>query len=182
MGHTTGHQNGTNSNRQGTIHDSARGGRLAKLLAALGACWLTLGCQSEPAVQAPLSATVTDPSAEKLHEICEQLLIHYALSQSLPPSLEALRDAKAGDTLSLVSPVSGRPYAYFAKPLFLKGRTNRLLVCDADVAKATVRGRPARWVVLVTEPDPDSDPGGPLTTQVVLMAQSELDAALSADK
>ena len=57
-----------------------------RLLAALGACWMAFGCETTPVVEPPLSGTVTDPSAEKLHEICERLLIYYALNQSLPPN------------------------------------------------------------------------------------------------
>ena len=141
---------------------------------------MAFGCETTPVVEPPLSGTVADPSAEALHEVCGQLLVYYALNQALPPNLDALRGAEAGDKAPLVSPGSGKPYFYHNPPIILPGRTGGLLIHDPATAKATVRGRPARWVVLVAEPDPETNPGGPLTTQVFLMSEAELGAALSA--
>lgn len=122
------------------------------------------------------SATVYDPSAERLHDICGYLLLYYRQHRALPPSLEALRAARSGEIPPLLCPESGQPYLYQESAVEMPGRPGRLLVHAPSRARATVQGYPSRWAVLVAEPRGE----GPLVAQVVLIPEAEIRAALAA--
>ena len=172
-----------NTGRRGWIPGTDRVARVPWPLTAclpLAVSLMVLGCETTTATRSPFSATVDDPSAQRLHEICEHLLLYYAVNQALPPTLEGLRQVRPESLPPLVSPESGQPYVYHRTPIYLQGRSSRLLIHDPVRAKATIRGEPARWVVLVAEPDPEL--GGPLATQVVPITESEMEAAFAAAK
>ncbi len=143
-------------------------------------CILVAGCQSTGPEQDTLSATVTDPSAVRLHEICEHLLLYYAQNWSLPPNLEALHGTGPGELPPLVSPVSGEAYLYYKTPVKLPERPQLLLIQDPTPAKVSVRGESSRWVVIIAEPKSEEIlTNDPLVTQVIPLPISDIRKALT---
>lgn len=150
---------------------------LRRAAAALGLLAMMGGCQSNPAptpVAAPApvvrgngpvsadQAVYTDPSAIRLEDIDEAILLYYRVQGSMPPTLDDLRSlGSIAADLNLVSP-SGQPYAYVPGGLSAPGSQKLLVVYDpADSAN----GR--RWCILISPPHP----GAPLSAEVLALPE-----------
>lgn len=141
-----------------------RGGALA--------CLLALGCVSVPSGTAP--ETIDDPAAERLHRLCEHVVLYYAAQRELPPDAGALKEAFGAALPPLVSPRSGEDYSFLSGAAAIAGRPGRLFLFDP--APATVAGRRCFWGILVSE----SPQKRSLVTQVVPLEEREVAEALHA--
>ena len=141
---------------------------LATFLFGSGCQVTTEGERSTPA------DTIGDPTAERLHAICGELLIYYLKHQALPGSLDALRKSTSRPEAlpPLVEPESGREFLYYRMPAAIPTRQGRLLILSPTRAAQSPPDRPLRWAVLVSKPQP----GGQIITQVVLLSESEIQA------
>jgi hypothetical protein len=132
-------------------------------LAALGA--ISAGCeQPEPPIRKP--GVVIDPCAERLHDVCGKLLLHYAANKSLPPGFEQLRGI-CGQSLPPVCPVSGEPYKYNPAGIEIPGRAGRLILHDATPAHSGMM-----WGIIA---EANNENG--LTARVVLLPESSVSSA-----
>ena len=112
------------------LKSSLRGWTRALVLLALG--W-TAGCQTpgEPAAPSP-RPPVTDPCAERLHEISGQLLLYYATNKRLPQSPDELATVELKSSgPPLVCPESGKAYLYRPDGLTVPGYPGLLVLYDA---------------------------------------------------
>ena len=63
-------------------------------------------------------ATLSDPCAEHMQDLCEAMLLYYTTNKRLPATLPELQPyADAGTTLTFTCPVSGDPYTYVPEGL-----------------------------------------------------------------
>ena len=141
----------------------------------VGTGLLVAGCQTGTPGGPAVSGTATDPCFWRLEAICGHLFDYTNRHGELPPSLEALRAVKPAGSPPLESPESGEPYVYHASSLEMPGRPGRLLIHSPTRARATVRGRPSRWTVLVSGLGADE----PIIAQVILVPEREVEAALA---
>jgi len=118
-----------------------------------------------------LPLSVTDPVAVELHELCGAVLQYYAATGSLPATLAPLGRRLYGEE---EGEKKVAPYRYFNPPLPLAGRPGSLLVLAPREPGLTLRGKPARWAILISP----IKPGSPLTTQVVRVWEEEVRSAL----
>ncbi len=138
--------------------------------AAALACLLALGCVSVPPTTSV--EAIDDPSAARLHRLCEYIAMYYAAHRELPPNARALTDAFGAEAPPCVSPRSGVDYYFLSGTVAIAGRPGRIFLIDP--APVTVKGRECTWVILVSEtPDKRS-----LVTQVVPLSEREVAAAL----
>ncbi|MFH1731064.1 MAG: hypothetical protein ABIF82_05350 [Planctomycetota bacterium] len=131
--------------------------RFSALLALLALAALAAGCRttSPPPVTLGLG---TDPCADRLHDICGELLIYYAVHKELPERLADLDKKGTGPTAALVCPTSGKPYAYDRTGLQVRGWPGKLIMYDAEPCHSGTR-----WGILAEPPRP----GEPLVVRVV---------------
>lgn len=151
-------------------------GRAKWLMMRCGACGvialalLLAGCQMTPtsaprSAKSAKSADVMDPCAERLHEICGQLLLFYSRNRHLPAKLEDLRSMPAADpSLSLECPISHRPYVYERQGLLLPDVRGRVIIYDVQPVHAGWR-----WVIAIDE----ITEGDPLIARVMAVADSK---------
>lgn len=106
--------------------------------------------------------TITDPCANRLHDLAGSLLLFYAVHRRLPEQIAEL-DQIAGPAApgALVCPVSGQPYIYNSRGLLSPDTKSQIILYDPAPSHA---GR--RWAISIVEPTGDSDA---LVTQVVLL-------------
>jgi len=132
---------------------------LANLACWLGLTALAAGCRTAaPTVRRP--SVETDACAERLHDLCGRLLLHYSLHRRLPDTLEGLEAPARQVALPPVCPVSGKPYVYCPEGLHVPGRPGRLVLYDAAPSHSGMR-----WGVFVDPPEG----GNQLITRVVLL-------------
>jgi len=135
---------------------------------ALGA--LAAGCQTEegsvPAVRRP--SVKIDPCAERLHDLCGQLLLQHSLDGKFPQSLDQLPGIGGRDAAQLTCPVSRLPYVYAPDGLRIAGRSGLLLVYDATPCHSGMR-----WGILVD----GLEAGKAATMRVVLLPEESLTPA-----
>ena len=130
------------------------------------ACWiglaaLTAGCQTvAPGARRP--SAEADPCAERLHDICGQLLLYHSFNNRFPKTLGELKPIDPQQSLPLVCPVSGKPYVYNPNGLRIPGRSGRLVLYDATASHSGMR-----WGILVGDPGG----GGRLTARVILLSE-----------
>ena len=139
-------------------------------------CWLALaalagGCQGPvvPAPQVDRPGVRTSPCADRLHDICGELLLYYAAHGALPPTLDELCPAAGPEAASRVCPASGKPYVYDPAGLTAPGRAGRLVLYDPDPSHAGMR-----WGAFL-------DAGGPAKTpamRVILLSEGAFRAAM----
>lgn len=138
-------------------------------------CWFALGtlvagCRtpqtSVPPVRRP--NVKIDPCAERLHDVCGQLLLYHSIHKRLPQTLNGLKAMNVGPMPQLICPVSGKPYVYNPIGLRIPGRSGRLVLYDAVACHAGMR-----WGILVE----DSADGKPLTARVVLLPEESVSSA-----
>jgi hypothetical protein len=106
----------------------------------------------------------TDPCADRLHDLCNPLLMHHVFYRRMPSGLEDLR-AIAGPDPAIVfeCPVSNVPYVYDAEGLVSPVVKGRIVLYDAT----PVHGG-KRWAVVLE----DTKPGQPLIPEVVALPES----------
>jgi hypothetical protein len=98
-----------------------------------------------------------DPCADRLHDVCGQLLLYYARYEELPQRLEDL--SKVGPAaVPLVCPATRQPYVYDPAGIQVADWPGRLILYDAQPCHAGLR-----WGILMETPQP----GKPLVVRVV---------------
>jgi hypothetical protein len=125
---------------------------------------LTVGCQPTDHPAAPVagkSAALTelDPCADRLHDICGELLLHYLAHGELPQQLSELRGGK----LPVTCPVTIEPYDYHRDGLPIPGSDRVVLVSDPRPHSPS-----ARWAIVADPPRP----GKPLVARVLKLAET----------
>jgi hypothetical protein len=113
------------------------------IIITLGVFIVWSGCRmQEPPHTA--SAMLTDPCAERLHDLAGALLLFYSRYGRLPKQLEDLSPTgNAAKTTPLKCPVSNLPYLYASDGIPLSGYKDRLIVWDAQPCHNR-----NRWVIL----------------------------------
>jgi hypothetical protein len=149
----------------------------ALLLLYLPHVLLAAGCASsatreqKPKLQSPWSvppearrtSTAIDPCADRLHELCGPLLMHYALHRRMPATLDDLRAVAGPDpTIAFECPVSRRTYVYNADGLQSPAVNGRIVLFDPIPAHD---GK--RWAVVLEE----TKPGQPLIPRVITIPE-----------
>ncbi len=135
------------------------------------ACWvgwiaiavIATGCQTSERAVSPVRkpSVKIDPCAERLHDVCGQLLLYHSIHKRLPKTLEELK-ASDSATTPLVCPTSGGFYVYNSKGLQIPGQLGRLVLYDARANHSGMR-----WGISVG----DADSRKPLQTRVILLSE-----------
>jgi hypothetical protein len=108
--------------------------------------------------ESPDDAIHSDPSAMRMDDIVEALLLYLKANGGMPARLEDLQTVPMiGPSINAVSP-SGAPYAYVPQGLTAPNSNKRLVVYDP---LESTNGK--RWCILVSQ----SQAGGPLTAEVL---------------
>lgn len=138
---------------------------MAILWACVAMTLLVGGCKFQAAPAPIKSSGVSidpielDPCAERLHDICGQLLLYYAVNKDLPRTLGDLRRSHFSETiLNLACPVSHEPYIYNREGLPVPDREGKIIVFDTKPCHAGMR-----WGILL-EP---AKPGQPLVLRIL---------------
>ena len=147
--------------------ETGRGFGVVRLAACLAAAALAGGCQT-PSPAPPRANVQFDACAERLHDLCGDLLLYYSTHAKLPPALKDLSAGGSPSTSQIVCPVSGRPYVYKAAGRSLPGRQGRLVLYDPEPSHSGMR-----WGILVRTPAS----GGLMTANVILVSESDLASA-----
>ena len=135
-------------------------------------CWIVIaavasGCQpsqkSVPAAARP-SVQPDDPCAQRLHDICGQMLLYHSIHKKLPETLEELEALDSAST-PLVCPISGEPYIYDPNGMQIQGHPGWLVLYDAIASHSGMR-----WGILVD----DADRGEPLQARVILLPEEQV--------
>jgi len=137
--------------------------------AAVALAALATGCQNPtppPEVRRP--SLQQDACAERLHDLCGRLLLHYSLHQRLPDTLEALPPLDPANPTPTVCPVSGEPYVYKPEGLRIPGQPGLLVLYDPQPSHAGMR-----WGVFVDK----VSGGNRLTARVLLVADDAVRSA-----
>jgi hypothetical protein len=149
-------------------------GGVAVLAAALVAI-LAAGCQTsaQRTTPSPHEDTLTDPCADRLHDLCGRLLLYYSLRGEMPESLDDLASVDTAPMPPLVCPASGWAYAYNKDGLVLRGVPGRILVYDAVPAHGGMR-----WCIVADAAEPDQ----PLAARILQVPGSVVFPAARADR
>ena len=144
--------------------------RRGKLLIGLSCALLAaaaLGCQmeEEPIVPVRRPSVRTDPCAERLHDVCGQLLLYHGTHRKLPESLEELGAPGSAMEWPPVCPTSGEPYVYNPAGLQIPGQPGRLVLYDARPSHSGMR-----WGILLS----DTGSGGTLAARVLLLPEEAI--------
>jgi len=129
------------------------------LLAALAGC----GDRSSPAAPSADPGWLSDPCADRLHDICGRLLLYCAARHELPQTQEDLK--RAAGNLPLSCPTSGKPYVYNPNGPRIPRRSGRLILFDAGPSHDG-----CRWAIVAE----DLRPGKPLVARVVRMPEGQV--------
>ena len=112
---------------------------IARVLLILTAAVILVGCQAATR-DIPGSGSVTDPCADRLHELAGSLLHYYSRHGALPENLHGLQGMAGRGTLPApVCPVSGDPYIYRKNGVRLEDHVGKLVLYDAVPAHAGMR-------------------------------------------
>jgi hypothetical protein len=146
-----------------------RRGRLRRRLWWIAFAALAAGCQMKGgSVPTRRPSVRMDPCAERLHDVCGQLLLYHSIHKRLPQSLEELKALGSAEPPQLVCPVSGEPYVYNPNGLRIAGQPGRLVLYDATASHSGMR-----WGVFVDDPGS----GKALTARVILLAEESVSSA-----
>ena len=107
-----------------------------------------------------------DPCAEELHKAAGALLLYFSTRHRLPDSADELKQVPGFEDLTLVCPVSHRPYVYDPR-LTLPGFTKGFYLIFYD-AEPSHGGK--RWALSIAQPQEDA----PLVAKVVLVPNAQL--------
>jgi hypothetical protein len=120
---------------------------------------------SEPDEARPRAGSAFDPCAERLHELCRPLLMHYAIHRRMPAGLDDLRRMAGPDpAIVFECPVSKQTYGYQPDGLGALTTQGRIVMYDPTPAHD---GK--RWAVVLEE----TKPGQPLIPRVVSIPEAE---------
>ena len=126
---------------------------------------LTAGCQW-PTKPEPRPIDIrSDPCAERLHDLCGQVLLYLAGHRTLPPTMNDLAASQSLPLPPLVCPMSGKAYVYDPKGRALRGRTGRLVLYDPEPSHQGFR-----WGILVRT-DPKT---GTISARVIAVLEEQL--------
>ncbi|MBI1371542.1 MAG: hypothetical protein GC159_02095 [Phycisphaera sp.] len=155
---------------RGSLHILlARRVGFATVVTLLALMSMSLGGCAEPGRGATTHRTAKespDATAQRLHELCEYILMYYARHRALPPSMDALvADEPEADALLQRT---GETLVYHADPRHVPGRPGMLLIHD------TAATRDGVWTIFV-EPQQRS---GQLAVQVLQISERELKAVM----
>jgi len=126
---------------------------------------LAFGCKpaAEPElIQRP--SVQKDACAERLHDVCGNLLFYYAGKRTLPPTAAALQATGGPLAVPLVCPLSGKPYVYKPEGIIVGKHNGRVVLYDPKPSHSGMR-----WAVLVT---PSAD-GAEITARVILVPEKD---------
>ena len=121
---------------------------------------------SVPSRQRP-SVQIDDPCAERLHDVCGELLLYHSIHGRLPKSLEELQALDVTAT-PLVCPISGEAYIYNPKGQQITGQPGRLVLYDAIASHSGMR-----WGIMVD----DAGSGRLLQARVILLPEESVSGA-----
>ena len=145
------------------MRPAARRGTMRAVFGLAAALGFGGGCGAPPPPPAPRTA-VTDPCAERLHDLCGPLLLYRALRKKLPDSLEDLRkDAGPGEEIALECPSTGKAYIYEKDGITVPGIAGKVIVHDA------VPHSGVRWAITVM----GADSASTLNTRVVAIVEGD---------
>jgi hypothetical protein len=160
--------------------------KFASMLAGCLLAAMLAGCEpggaGKPVAQAATTTSAgtideqLNPCAEKLHDLCQQLLMYYLAHKELPPSLADL-DSQGTSTHPAKNawccPISGKPYIYNPQGLPLLNLKGSMIVYDSlPCGRGRLGGSgnslsqkttPVRWGILMQP----HRPGRPLVISVV---------------
>ncbi len=140
----------------------------AALLCWIGLAALAGGCQTAEPEPDRRPSVRKDPCAERLHDLCGHLLLHYSTHGKLPPTLAELRPTAGLPLPPLACPASEKPYVYNPTGLAIANQPGRLVVYDPEPSHSGMR-----WGILVAQ-TPD---GSNITARVILVAEAEFTSA-----
>jgi hypothetical protein len=137
----------------------------SKPAVVLLACWLAAlalagGCEppAPPATRRP--SVEIDPCAERLHDVCGQMLLYYSSHRALPKTLRELKAAGGQPSAPLQCPVSRKLYRYNPQGLDVADQPGKLVLYDPEPCHCGMR-----WGIFVIAPAS----GTLLTTRVILL-------------
>ena len=110
-------------------------------------------------------STVSDPCADRLHDLCGQLLLYFSATGEMPATLDDLNRMDSQTLPPLVCPISGKPYLYNKDGLRVPGRAGLLVLYDAEPVHSGMR-----WGIMVEA----GGAGQPLSGRVVLLPESSV--------
>ncbi len=134
-------------------------------LSALGlaAAAVAGGCGSPPPLEV-LPSAVTDPCAERLHDICGLLLLHHSIHGKLPRKLSELEGVAGPDGKQILEcPVSGKAYLYDREGFAVPGQPGRVVLRDPLPSHAGIR-----WAIAVVDPGVSTRP---LNARVIALVE-----------
>ena len=130
-------------------------------LIPLAALLIVAGCQVSPS-PAPETELVVDPCADRLHDICGQLLLYYYQHKRFPAVLSELPSAASDEPSSLCCPISGKPYVYNAKGVEVPNVSGRIVLWAPEPVHDSTG-----WGVTIE----DARGAGPLTARVIRLPE-----------
>lgn len=102
-----------------------------------------------PLKPGPSVAATAEACSDNMHDLSGYLLQYYFQHREFPENLADLQSAvDVGRRLSLVCPVSGKPYLYFPSSLVALDENRRLVVVDAEAVHAG-----GRCAIVATPPE-----------------------------
>jgi len=123
------------------------------------------GCQTAAAPPARRPSAEIDPCADRLHDICGQLLLYFSATGEMPATLDDLNRMDSQTLPPLVCPISGKPYIYNKDGLRVPGLAGLLVLYDAEPIHSGMR-----WGIIVEA----GGAGQPLSGRVVLLPESSV--------
>lgn len=141
-----------------------RVGMLLSVTVALGGCAMPPAATPapKPAASGNLGDAL-DPCADRLHDLCQELLIYYTKHRELPASLAQLSKASGSGAAPISCPVSQKAYVYDPEGMAVPNWSGRLIVYDATPVHS---GK--RWGILTEA----FGPGQPLVLRVLQQPES----------
>ena len=105
-----------------------------------------------------------NPSASRLHDICGEILLYFAVNREMPKTLSDLQSVMDTEVqLDTTSPTSHQPYVYAPQGLIGVGHAKRIIIYDPVPLPS---GK--RWCVFSA----DAAPGQAQSLEVVLTPES----------
>jgi len=136
--------------------------RMALLACGVAGAMTAAGCGMSASSTGKPGAVI-DPCAERLHDICGQLLLYCASKNALPKALSELQGTSTGKLPPLVCPTSGKPYVYNPEGIKVPGLPGRVVLYDPTPAHSAMR-----WAVVAD----DAAMGQPLALHVLLLPEN----------
>jgi hypothetical protein len=112
---------------------------LSGALLVIALLTMIVGCTQPDStgIEGTRPSTELDTCAERMHELCQPLLLHFMTHGQLPADVEAMQ-ALAPDT-PLACPASGRPYVYNPQGLLYPRQAGAVVLYDAEPSHSGMR-------------------------------------------